>query len=276
MTVAPRPQRPTGELLELLTERDLLILKDLEHFRMLSTRQIQRLRFFGHSTTASGTRTAIRVLGRLEGHGLLGRLARRVGGSVRGSAATVWQLASTGERLLRNLAGGQARRRYIEPSPRFSAHALAVADLAVSVLEADRTSRLDLLELRAEPDCWREYSGGSGQHEWLKPDLYVVTADSQYETYSFIEMDLATEHLPAITRKCQRYQRYFATGIEQRTSEVFPAVIWITVSETRAQKLRDAISHEPSLSASLFHVTTSDQALALIAPQSTTLKGGTP
>lgn len=274
MIDTPRPQRPSSELLELLTERDLLILKDLEQLRMLSTRQIQRLRFFGHQSTTSGTRTAIRVLGRLERHGLLVRLARRVGGSVRGSAATVWQLASTGERVLRHLAGEQTRRRYIEPSPRFSAHALAVADLAVSLFEADRTSRLDLLELQPEPDCWREYSDISGQHEWLKPDLYVVTADSEFETHSFIEVDLNTEHLPAIIRKCQRYQRYFAAGHEQRISGVFPAVIWITTDQ-RVDKLAAALTAEPSLTTSLFHVTTMSDALRLIAPPSANPKGGT-
>lgn len=261
-----KPQRSNSELLELLTDRDLLILKDLEQLRLLSTRQIQRLRFDQHISMSSATRTTVRVLTRLEGHGLLTRLARRVGGPLRGSAATVWQLASTGERLLRHINGGQARRRYVEPSHRFSAHTVAVADIAIALMEADRSNRLDLLELQAEPDCWRDYTTAAGALEWLKPDLYVVTADDSFETHSFVEVDLATEHLPAILRKCQTYQRYFQSGAEQQRHDLFPAVLWLTTSDTRAQGILAAIHAEPSLNASLFQATRRDDPLALITP----------
>lgn len=267
MTDLSRPTKSTSELLEMLTERDLLILKDLEQLRLLSTRQIQRLRFAGHVSISSATRTTVRVLNRLEGHGLIVRLPRRVGGAIRGSAANVWQLASTGERLLRRLNGEPGRRRYVEPSPQFTAHTLAVADVAVAVLEATYADQFELLELEAEPDCWRDYLNAAGGREWLKPDLFVVTADARFESHSFVEVDRATEHLPAVLRKCEGYQRYWKTGLEQAKRELFPAVIWIAPTAARADKLRTAIRGHPTLTAGLFHVTTSERAMAIIAPQ---------
>ena len=279
MTGSPsRLQRPVPALLEMLTERDLLLLKDLEQFRLLSTRQLQRLRFTTHSSSSSATRTTIRVLGRLERHGVITRLTRRVGGSLRGSAGTVWQLASTGERLLRFMAGDPIRRRYVEPSIQFAAHTLAVADYAISLVEADRLGTTELLELQTEPDCWREHTTASGSRESVKPDLYAVTADATFETHSFIEIDLGTEHLPAVLRKCAVYQRHYASGTEQASSGVFPAVVWITTTSARADKIRAAIRSDATMTASLFHTTTPSEAGAIIAPTSPstiTSKGGT-
>lgn len=274
----PRLVRPTVELVQLLTDRDLLVLKDLEQFRLLSTRHIQRLRFHQHANVASGTRTAVRVLNRLEGHGLISRLSRRVGGSIRGSAANVWQLAATGERVLRRLSGETPRRRYVEPSPQFSRHTLAIAELATRLHEQARTGVIELLELQAEPDCWRQYTNAAGVAKWLKPDLYMVTADTQFESHAFVEVDLATEHLPAVLRKCLAYQRYWRTGIEQTTRDLFPAVVWVTPDETRARKMRTAIQDEPSLAAELFHVIPVNEALSVLAPSTrtpNTSKGGT-
>ena len=96
----------TEMLLQLLTDRDLALLQDVEQFRLLSTRQIQRLHFgIGHATISAATRGTVRVLGRLEDRGFLLRLERRIGGIKHGSSGNVWQLSATGERLLRALRG---------------------------------------------------------------------------------------------------------------------------------------------------------------------------
>lgn len=278
MNADGRSVRSTSELLEMLTERDLLILKDLEQFRLMSTRQIQRLRFAGHVSISSATRTAVRVLGRLEGHRLISRLPRRVGGAIRGSAANIWQLASAGERLLRRLSGDHGRRRYVEPSPQFTAHTLAVADIGVAVLEATYRDDFELLELEAEPDCWREYVNAAGSREWLKPDLFVVTADAEIESHSFIEVDRGTEHFPVLLRKCEAYQRYWRTGTEQSSRGLYPAVVWVIPNEVRATKLLAAIRAHPTLTDELFHVTTQTEAMSIIGTgrELELTKGGTP
>ncbi|QTX04700.1 replication-relaxation family protein [Agromyces archimandritae] len=122
--MTPRTPYKIGELLLHLTDRDLRILEDLEQFRLLDTRLIQRLEFPvstrpggqpGFATQATATRLTLRVLHRLEEHGLIARVGRRVGGSGRGSGQTVWQLAAAGERLLRARRGQGGRRH---PRPR--------------------------------------------------------------------------------------------------------------------------------------------------------------
>lgn len=264
-----------NHLAELLTERDRKILEDLERFRLLNTRLIQRLHFpagsFGaHASQSAATRGTTRVLGRLEGHGFISRLERRVGGIKHGSAGTVWQLAAAGERYLRARRGDPDRRRFVEPSTTFLAHTLAVADLAAQLIEQARVGRFELLELQTEPDCWRAYTNAAGSLLTLKPDLLVITADSDFETHSFLEVDRGTEHLPAIVRKCGVYQQYWRTGIEQQERGLFPAVIWATSTEARAEKIRTTIRGAPDLVSRLFQIVTVENALPLLAPEPST------
>lgn len=255
------------ELLAQLTDRDLAILEDLERFRLLSTRHIQRLHFgVGHATESAATRGAVRVLGRLEQHGYLTRLVRRIGGARQGSTATIWQLSATGERLLRARRGDPLRRRYLEPTQGFMAHTLAIAELGVRLREAARRPDLDLIALQTEPDCWRSYTDGHGTVQWLKPDLYVATADAAFENHAYVEVDLATEHLPTIRRKCQAYQRYFYTGTDQAKLGLFPSVVWVTSTRERAERISSVIAEDGSLRDAMFVVTTNALALAVLAP----------
>lgn len=251
----------------LLTERDSRILQDLEQFRALSTRLIQRLHFPAgphglHATAPTATRLANRVLLRLEAHGFIARIDRRVGGPLRGSAATTWHLAAIGERLLRARRGDPVRRRYVAPSRDFLAHTLAVAEFAASAKEAELRREIDVLELDTEPSCWRPFQGALGV-ETLKPDLFVVIANPEVEVHVFVEIDRSTEHLPAVIKKCRTYQQYRQTGVEQHASGIFPAVLWITPDAERARKLQTAIRREPDLPPDLF--TICEEAAALNA-----------
>ena len=161
---------------------------------------------------------------------------------------------------------------------RISFVTLAVADIAVSLLEQAHAHRFELLELELEPASWRSFNGSGASVITLKPDLLVVTADASTETHSFIEVDRATEHLPAVVRKCQTYQRHQRTGIEQQTRELYPAIVWIVPGIDRAQKIREAIAADRGLDPGLFTIITGDQTLATLAPygpsSSFTPKGG--
>ena len=255
------------ELLDQLTERDLRILDDLERFRLLSTDHVRRLQFGeGHVSQSAAVRGTVRVLGRLETGGFIARLTRRVGGPVRGSSATVWQLTATGERLQRARRGDAIRRRYQEPSPHFTRHTLAISELGVRLTERARGGDVSLLELKPEPSSWRSFTNALGALAWVRPDLFVVTADATTESHSWVEVDLGTEHLPTVLRKCAVYQRYFATGLEQAARDVFPLVVWMVPTERRAASLRRAIAAERSLDASLFVVTTNEDVLEVLAP----------
>lgn len=255
-------------ILPRLSARDLAILDDLERFRLLSTRLIQRLHFpvggNGHRTLGAATKATMRVLHRLVGHGVIAHLERRIGGVRHGSQGFIWQLTSTGATVQRTRRGETGRRRYVEPSALFADHTLAIADLAVTIRTLADIGELEVLALQTEPDCWREYVGPHGLTQSLKPDLYSVTATSEFEDHLFIEADQGSEHLPQILTKCRAYAAYHATGIEQHTSGVFPAVLWITPSTARAAQLRRAITADPDLPNELFQVATTERFPALL------------
>lgn len=269
-----------GELMLRLNDRDLRVLEDLERFRLLDTRLVQRLQFpvgagGPHLSSSSATRTTTRVLGRLEGHGFIARVGRRVGGSGYGSSQTVWQLAATGERLLRARRGETGRRRYVSPGAGFIDHTLEVARYAATLIELSRVGEFELLDLQTEPDAWRPFQAAQGGATVLKPDLYVVTADTQSETHSFIEIDRATEHMPAILRKCRTYDQYVRTGAEQAAHDLFPAVVWVAPDFARAAKIAGAIGTAAQLDPHLFHATTAETSLSVVAPYSSpNPKGG--
>ena len=272
MSTASRAWKPRQirQLEQHLTERDVAVLHDLERFRLLRSDHLQRLHFgvhpLGpHATQLAATRATNRVLTRIEQLGVIHRLSRRIGGPQYGSSATTWQLAPAGERFLRALRGDPDRRKFTEPSTAFVSHTLAIANTAVEVIEQARHGHYEVLEVQTEPWCWRTFQAGSGTLT-LKPDLLLVTADEETETHSFVEADRGTEHLPAIRRKCDIYQRYYRDGSEERTRGLFPAVLWVVPDEPRATAIRAAIENDTALDGDLFTVVTTDAALAALAP----------
>jgi hypothetical protein len=248
-----------------LSERDVACLESLRAHRLLQTSHIRRLHFaYGHATTNAATGATMRVLTRLESHGLVMRLERRIGGVRSGSSGIVWQLGATGERLLRTMHGQKKRRRYVEPSPAFTAHTLAVAELAVTLYELRDRGAVELLGVETEPSCWRSFAGPHGTLEWLKPDLFVITAHGDYEDHWFFEADLATEHPPVVVRKAKVYQRYAATGAHQTRHGLFPAVVWVVPDTARQAAVQAALSADTALQPELFRVITTDAFAALI------------
>ncbi|WP_181435153.1 replication-relaxation family protein [Curtobacterium sp. MCBD17_019] len=226
----------------------------LEHVaahRYLTTRQLEALVFTGHTSEDSAARTARRVLARLGRSGLLASLERRVGGVRAGSSANVWQLTSASARLLRS--DGLNFRR-IAPSPRFLRHCLAVGDVHVVLRSlATETRRV---RVAVEPESWRTFLGPGGERRTLEPDLAALIETPAYEERWFLEVDLGTESLPTLLRKCDVYEAYRATGAEQEAHGSFPLVWWILTDSTRAARLRDAVRRAPRLTPGLFVIVT--------------------
>lgn len=89
-----------------------------------------------------------------------------------------------------------------------------------------------------------------GTASFLKPDLLLATVTrnlaaghgEEFEDHWFLEADLATEHTPVIARQCATYQAFYATGRYQAAHGLFPAVLWVTTTETRAQALKAAVA----------------------------------
>lgn len=242
-----------------LSERDRLVLSRIWEHRYLTTLQLQGFCFTGHASNESAARTTRRVLARLQRDQLIRPLARRIGGVRAGSEARVWQLAPAGARIARPDTG-KTWRTY-EPSERFLAHTLAIAD-AHLCLRTGLTHGLDV-SVQVEPLSWRRFSGTGGEVRLVRPDLATVLqgADQQgsYEDRWFIEVDMGTESIPALLTKCRLYMDYYRSGIEQANYGSFPRVLWVMHgprAQQRAETLTRRILRTPSLEPRLFQITT--------------------
>jgi Replication-relaxation len=253
-----------------LTDRDYQLLRDVEKYRLLTTRQIQRLHFDrAHPTAVASARACNRTLSRLRDAGVLKALQRRIGGARSGSSSLIWYIGSAGERVLRAIDPNptSGRRNYREPSRHFVEHTLAVSELAVQTIEAEQHGQLEVLELQTEPASWQQSLSPFGTVQTLKPDLRLVTVSGEFEEHWFIEADMDSEHLPVILRQCAAYEAFRATGRYQATHGLFPAVLWVTPTEGRAAAIRGAVGRHGALDPALFRVCTASEYLAVVTGQ---------
>lgn len=210
-----------------LSERDWQVLGYVAQHGFLTTHQLQRFVFTSHASEASASRTARRVLARLERDGLVRSLPRRHGGLLAGSAPATWQLAPAGARLL-----SPDGRRYRTRVPSFHhlRHCLALADVHLQFREA-ATRRGETLEVAVEHGARRRYTGPGGEQRWLKPDLAVTLRGRDehgaYVDAWLVEVDLGTESPRTLLEKCRAYEAYRASGREQDRTGSFPLVLWV-------------------------------------------------
>lgn len=247
-----------------LAERDLAVLDSLRRVRLLTTDQVRRLHFADNSlsTQARRCRALLRRLVELQ---LVVRLGRTLGGVRAGSSSALHGLTGLGLAVL-DASNGQYRRRTIwEAKPYFQDHLLAVSELYVQLVERARAGAIDPLDFDAEPACWRRFTGIGGEPVTLKPDAFVRVGVGDYELASFVEMDLGTESVPTIRRKCQVYLRYWQTGLEQQRHGVFPRVVWLVPDQHRVDKITGAIKRlSRHGSEGLFTVTTTEHGPELL------------
>lgn len=250
-----------------LSERDWLILRSIDEYRYLLTRQLARLHFGLAAETKTIPRTANLALGRLRDLGLVRDLDRRIGGVRAGSSGKVWQLTETAKRLIAwkdNQPNGP-RVRATEPGMTFLEHALAVAEVVLDLKDAAVRRDVTISRIELEPAAWRPYLDRSGATVRLKPDVAIVTRTNGYEDAWFLEVDRETEPPNRIVRKCLQYQNYRHTGHEQALSGIFPAVVWVVPSMRRRDQLRTRLRDEPRVDNRLFTVITPASLGELIA-----------
>ena len=261
----PRTGVGPSKLVMLRTElsvRDEEILTFLNQHRYATTTHLRDAFFADHATSTAGTRACIRVLHRLMHNRLIARLERRVGGTARGSAATIWYLDAAGERLTR--PEGARRRRFASVSTPFLAHTLAVTDTHVALIARARTGAFQVERVSLEPDTWRSFLTPAGTAAILKPDLFVHLSTENYDDHWYFEIDLGTESIPVLLAKCRTYAAYKATGRARAEHGVFPRVLWVLPTTARTAHLRAAIHAAADLDDRLFACTTSDAFLAAI------------
>lgn len=227
-----------------LSARDWQVLGYVAQHGFVTTHQLQRFVFTSHASEASASRTARRVLARLERDGLVRSLPRRHGGLLAGSAPATWQLAPAGARLL-----SPDGRRYRTRTPSFHhlRHCLALADVHLQFREA-ATRRGETLEVAVEHGARRSYTGAGGERRWLKPDLAVtLRGQDEHGAYAdswLVEVDLGTESPRTLLEKCRAYETYRISGQEQDRTGSFPLVLWVMGShraDTRRQQLASAL-----------------------------------
>lgn len=249
-----------------LSERDWQVLEAVARLRFVSGAQLARLCFSGGGDPADDARAARRSLLRLVRLGVLARLPRPIGGVRAGSAGFVYRLGLGGHRLsvMRGLLPKTWRRRSQVPGTLFIRHTLLIAELHTRLIEGERSARFELLELAAEPLCWRHYDGYGGQRSILKPDSYVRLGIGPYEDSYFIEVDLATRGSRAIADQLRRYAAYHASGQEQAARGVFPKVLWLTPDHERTRAIESCAASLPAETRTLFAATEFDRISAIL------------
>jgi Replication-relaxation len=249
-----------------LTDHDLDVLKHVSTLRFLTGSQLTRLCFADTTDPAANGRAARRALLQLTRLGVLERLPRSVGGVRSGSAGYVYRLGNAGQRLA-IMHGWQPewrRRRSLVPGSLFLLHTLQVAELHTRLIESERSRRFELLELRAEPSCWRSYDGLGMQAFVLKPDSFVRLGVGPYEDSFFIEVDRGTEGSRAIDRQLGAYVTYHGSGVEQAERGVFPKTLWMTNTPERVTVIETSVQRLPSGSRELFQVAKFEDALSVM------------
>jgi hypothetical protein len=242
-------------LRQALSERDWAVMRDVARMRLVTGAQLERLHFAGLGD-ASRPVVRRRVLGRLVQARVLATLERRVGGVRAGSEGLIYFLDTAGQRLL--IPGGVARK-IDPPGERYMRHVLAVTELYVSLTEQARAGGLRLDQFKAEPASW--WTDGRGSR--IKPDGYVRVSNPDHADAWWLEVDLATEHLPTLKRKLGAYFDFYRQG-QLGPDGIMPLVLVTAPSAKRCSDIVRLIRQFPSQGAELFTVALHNDAAEVI------------
>lgn len=235
-----------------LTDRDWQIVESVNVVRLLTGQQIERLFFEDVAPGRSRIASRSRALQRLVGWRVLVPLPRRIGGAGRGSTALAFALDSTGQKLMREhlLGAGQLPRvrRPGAPTERTVRHILAVSEAYVALTEASRAHGFTLASFQAEPASWWP----NGLDGYVKPDAYTLLAYGKVLDHWWLELDLATESLPALKRQLAAYVDFWDRG-QLGPGDIMPRVAVAVTTPERQQaiaRLTEYLSAPPDL----FHI----------------------
>ena len=238
-----------------LSARDWAVIRDVARLRLVTGAQLERLHF---ADLAETSRPVVRrrVLGRLVRGRVLDTLERRVGGVRAGSSGLVYALDIAGKRLMAR--DGRATRPSL-PGERHVRHVLAVGQLYVDLAELARAGKLALDEFEAEPASW--WPDGHGGR--LKPDAHVLVANGNHSDHWWVEVDLATEHLPTLKRKLMTYLDFYNQG-QLGPDGIMPWVL-VTVPDAKRLSEIDRLIHQlQSRAGELFTVALHNDAAEVI------------
>jgi hypothetical protein len=241
-----------------LTDRDWQIIEAVNEVRLLTGQQIERLFFAGLQPGRSRIASRSRALHRLVAWRVLVPLPRRIGGAGRGSSTLAFALDSVGQRLMRErlmAADLPARvRRPGAPTERTVRHILAVSECCVALNELARTNGFTVEHFQAEPACW--WPNGLGGY--IKPDAYALLAAGDVCDHWWIELDLATESLPAVKKQLWAYLDFVNRG-QLGPGQIVPRVVIGTTTPERLKAISAMIGRLPSPAEHLFRIVQTDE-----------------
>ncbi|KDA44510.1 replication-relaxation family protein [Frankia sp. BMG5.23] len=252
-------------LVDQLSDRDRAILHDLGKVRVLSGAQLTRLHFHDLAAT-SRDRTRRGVLARLAGHDLVTPLDRAVGGARSGSEGHVYALGVAGQRAVPLLdaeedsANQPARpRRPWTPGESFLKHTLAISELYVQLVEAQRAGHLTLLRFAAEAGAW--WPDGAGG--LVKPDASACVAFGDVEDSWFVEVERSRKSPETLRQKFRRYVDFAHAG-QLGPDGVTPRVLVTVPHERRLQEIRSVLARLPPPADQLFTAVLFDEAVTQV------------
>ena len=225
-----------------LSLRDLQILDTLDQHHGATSGQLVRLHF-ADGKAAYRDHRARRTMRRLEAWLLVSATELPSGSSVGGGRGFLYQLS--GAKKI---------------SPRQLRHTLALTELYVRLIEADRAGILELSDVIPEPRCHQTV----GPVELRPDDSVRIGVGARYRR-CFIELDCGSESGTEIGRKLSAYttaRNLWAKG------EVFPHVVFVVQHDLpqrearRAEALTRIIQAHPA--GHLFHVCRFDQAITAL------------
>lgn len=224
-----------------LTSRDWLVIETVAAVRLATGRQLDAL-CFSNLTGRSQAVVRGRVVHRLIRWRVLRSLDRAIGGAISGSAQFVVGLDTVGILLAqeREYAAGLPGHRYAAPGDRFVRHTVATTQLLADLRVQVCNTPLLIQTFETEPRCWWP-DGLGGQ---LKPDAYVALADDRARDHWWIEVDLATESLPTLSRKLQRYVDFARRG-QLGPANVVPRVLVAILGDRRLAAVRSLCDRLP-------------------------------
>jgi hypothetical protein len=253
--------RKLAAIEERLSARDREVMTLVGRFRVASGAQLQRL-FWPDGSPQTRTRLARHGLSRLKQLGVLAPLSRRIGGVRAGSGGRCFALGLAGQRLA-NRDRRQAHAPHT-PGERHLAHTLAITELYVELVEAERWGIASVLAFDPEPACWRPFLGPWGARLTLKADAFCKVGTGEWAYSWLVERDMATESSVTIERKARRHLDYLRSGTALRQTGVAPRVIWIVPDEARAEIIRRVLEPLGADSRKLFAVAPVADTLAVL------------
>jgi len=244
-----------------LSERDQQILLDLGRVRLLTGNQVTRLHF---STLSIHTRDRLRrrVMQRLIDLELVTTLDRQVGGVRAGSSGLIYALSAAGQRALSLLGADDGAslptraRRPWTPGALFLTHSLAVSELYVQLVEAERAGVLELADYRTEPVSWLPNRLGG----FLKPDAYLLLRLGDVEDAWAVEVDRATESLNTLRRKLLVYVD-FANAGQVGPDDVTPRVLVTVPGVKRLEAVNMLVKDLPEPASQLLYIALFDRSV---------------